>query len=315
MKLVGSADGTPIAWFRAGRGAPVVVIVTGALNDHTAGAALARQLSAHHTVIGYDRRGRGGSGDSPRYTIAREVEDLRAVLARAGGEAAVFGYSSGSVLALQAAVDGAPVSHLILYEPPFELDDPDGNGPPDLPERLSGLIGQGRPGDAVALFLTLGVGMPDRLVAMVRRSAAWPRLEAIAASTVYDAVITTRVRVPTTRMRALAVPTLVLNGAGTWPRLRRSAHRLARILAADHHELPDGRNHEIPPVSTAAAVRRYLAVAVARRSGTAAAVGPGGQVVSPGRRDRLSWDRTGRSRPTGPTGPATGAGGMAGREG
>jgi pimeloyl-ACP methyl ester carboxylesterase len=268
MDTVMSADGTPIAYQRRGSGPPVV-IVTGALNDRTAGASLARHLGTDHTVISYDRRGRGGSGDTSPYAIEREVEDLAAVVGRSGGAAAVFGYSSGAVLSLKAAVDGVAVSHLALYEPPFEFDDPDGNGPPDLPERLSDLVQRGRPGEAVALFLTLGIGMPGRLVAMVRRSAAWPRLEAMARSTVYDAMLTTTLRVPTSEMSALTTPTLVLNGAGTWPRLRRAARLLAGVLPAEHQELADGRNHEIPPASTAAAVRRHLRRTAYRGTGPA----------------------------------------------
>ncbi|MGH2969183.1 MAG: alpha/beta fold hydrolase, partial [Solirubrobacteraceae bacterium] len=52
-------------------------------------------LAAELTVFTYDRRGRGESADTERYAVAREVEDLAAVIAEAGGSAFVYAFSSG----------------------------------------------------------------------------------------------------------------------------------------------------------------------------------------------------------------------------
>ncbi|MFE0640651.1 alpha/beta fold hydrolase [Streptomyces sp. NPDC058877] len=73
-----------------------------------ASAELADLLSEHFTVFTYDRRGRGDSGDGPSYDVRHEAEDLDALIERAGGEAVLFGMSSGAVLALEAAARGAP---------------------------------------------------------------------------------------------------------------------------------------------------------------------------------------------------------------
>ncbi len=89
-----SRDGTKIAVDRYGSG-PSIVLVGGAFTDRRALAPLAQALAPYFTVLAYDRRGRGGSGDTPPYAPAREVEDLAAVLAAAGGPACVFGHSSG----------------------------------------------------------------------------------------------------------------------------------------------------------------------------------------------------------------------------
>ena len=61
-------------------------------------------LAADPTVLNYDRRGRGSSGDTPPYAVAREVEDIEALIDAAGGKAALFGSSSGAVLALVGVV-------------------------------------------------------------------------------------------------------------------------------------------------------------------------------------------------------------------
>src|SRR5215204_3567853 len=47
------------------------------------------------TVITYDRRGLGTSGDTPPYAVEREVEDIEALIDAAGGTASLYGLSSG----------------------------------------------------------------------------------------------------------------------------------------------------------------------------------------------------------------------------
>src|SRR4051795_2842036 len=132
MDFVTSSDGTRIAYERAGGGRPIV-FVTGAFNDHHTAAPLAAALAGDFTVITYDRRARGesggnrpqpieGGGDDPAprsgpgggarpYAIEREVDDLAALIELAGGSAAVFGFSSGALLALHAATEKLPISH------------------------------------------------------------------------------------------------------------------------------------------------------------------------------------------------------------
>ena len=118
MTTVTSADGTTIAYDRLGDGPPVVV-VGGALADRAVLAATAEALAAHRTVLNYDRRGRGDSGDTAPYAVAREVEDLAALLAAAGGSAALYGHSSGAALALHAAAAGLPIERLVMHEAPY----------------------------------------------------------------------------------------------------------------------------------------------------------------------------------------------------
>ena len=252
MDKVISRDGTPIAYARGGAGMPLIFVV-GAFNDHTRCAPLAEALAGDFTVITYDRRARGESGDTPPYAIGREVEDLDALIELAGGSAAVFGYSSGGVLALRAAADGLAITRLVLFEAPFT------GRASDLPARLAALVGAGRAGAAVELFQTEGVGLPAPVVARLKQSPMWPALEALAQSTVYDATITTELASPTPAMAAVDVPALVLTGVGTWPVLRESAALLAKTLPqARAAELPGAENHDIPVAATAAAIREFL---------------------------------------------------------
>src|SRR5918994_6117828 len=122
MNRVTSRDGTTIAFDRLGDGPPVILICGGS-TDRMANAPLAEVLAEYFTVYNYDRRGRGDSGDAGPYAVEREVEDLDAVIAAAGGWASVYGTSSGAVLALEAAASGLAITKLAMWEPPFSLDE------------------------------------------------------------------------------------------------------------------------------------------------------------------------------------------------
>ena len=124
MGTVRSADGTTITYDRAGSGPPLI-LVDGALCSRSFGptAKLAARLATDFTVINYDRRGRGESTDTAPYEIARELDDLDALITEAGGSAYVFGASSGAALALDAAARNSGITKLALYEPPFVVDD------------------------------------------------------------------------------------------------------------------------------------------------------------------------------------------------
>ena len=117
--VVTSRDGTRIAYDRLGQG-PAVIQVAGALGyrAHPIMAGLASALATHFTVFNYDRRGRGDSGDTPPYSVDREIEDIEALIQEAGGSAYLYGLSSGGVLALAAANElTTKVTNLALYEP------------------------------------------------------------------------------------------------------------------------------------------------------------------------------------------------------
>src|SRR5947209_4126446 len=138
METVISADGTALAFDRLGDGPPVIMVV-GAFNTRATAEPLARALQREFTVLNYDRRGRGDSADTTPYSIEREIEDLDALIAAAGGSSAVFGYSSGAMLALRAAARGLAITKLILYEPPFNPDDRYPALRLDLADRLAAL--------------------------------------------------------------------------------------------------------------------------------------------------------------------------------
>jgi pimeloyl-ACP methyl ester carboxylesterase len=242
MQKVTSADGTTIAYDRAGTGDPLILVL-GAFNDRSTHADFAATLASHFTVYNYDRRGRGASGDTAPYAVEREIEDLAAVIDDAGGSAAVFGYSSGAVLALLAAAKGLPITEVILYEPPVN-ENPSSMA--DVPERLDALVRAGRRGDAVELFQTEVIGIPVDVVAQLRNAPFRPALEAMAHTLVYETTITRWSEVPAEVAAAVTVPALVMVGGESNDWLRDAGRKVSRAVGAEFRTLP-GQNHDIVP--------------------------------------------------------------------
>ena len=99
-----------------------MVLVVGGLDDGSENAPIAAELARHFTVYNYARRGRGGGGDTAPYAVAREIDDIQALIGAAGGSAHVFGASSGGALALEAAAAGSAIDRIAVYEVPYMSD-------------------------------------------------------------------------------------------------------------------------------------------------------------------------------------------------
>ena len=263
METVRSKDGTTIAFDRVGRG-PSVIVVGGALSDRSAGAPLAGLLSPGFTVITFDRRGRGDSGDAATYAVEREVEDIGALVAEAGGAASVFGHSSGAALALEGAVRRLPITRLAVYEPPFIVDDSRPLPPEDYVPRLAELISAGRRGDAVELFMTAAVGVPAEMVAQMRGSPMWPAMEALAHTLPYDnAVMGDTMEGNTASMKrwaSVTVPTLAMDGGASPEWARNAVRALVEVLPDAQHLTLEGQTHAAAPEVVAPVLEKFFAV-------------------------------------------------------
>lgn len=258
MNTLTSRDGTSIGYARQGRG-PAVVLVDGALCHRGFGplSTLAGLLASDFAVFTYDRRGRGESGDTSPYAVDRELEDLAAVIAAAGGTAAVYAISSGAALALEAAARRLPISRLAVFEPPFRSAGEAVAGRGAYSERLREALAAGRRGEAVALFLTT-TGMPDGAIAGMRASPAWPMLEAIAPTLAYDDAIMGDRHLPAERLASVATPTLVLSGGASPEAMRRAAADVVRAVPGAEHRVLEGETHAAPPEVLAPVLREFF---------------------------------------------------------
>jgi pimeloyl-ACP methyl ester carboxylesterase len=243
MRTVISKDGTPIAFDQAGQG-PALILVVGALNTR-ASSSLAARLAQRFSVFAYDRRGRGESGDTAPYAVEREVEDIDALIAEAGGSAFLFGHSSGGALALEAALQlGEKVKKLAIYEVPYNDDREAQRAWRAYIQQLTELLAANRRGDAVALFMKY-IGMPAEQIEGMRHSPAWPSLEAIAPTLAYDhtAIMGNDLSVPTERAAQVRVLTLIMNGSASFPFMYETARTLSRAIPYAQLRTLEGQDH------------------------------------------------------------------------
>jgi pimeloyl-ACP methyl ester carboxylesterase len=246
MRKVISKDGTPIAFEQSGNG-PVVILIDGAMCYRSFGpmGTLSKLLAPHFTVVVYDRRGRGESGDTLPYDVEREVEDIEALINEAGGTAFLFGTSSGGSLALEAAAKiGKKIKKLAIYEAPYDSASAARQVYKEYRKQLADLLAAGRRGDAVVLFMK-SVGTPDQMIEGMRHSPAWPTFEHIAPTLAYDDAILGEDRsVPTKRAATINTPTLVMNGTAI-PFMLDTAKALAKTIPHAQQRTLEGQSHDV----------------------------------------------------------------------
>lgn len=261
MQTVTSRDGTRIAFDQAGHG-PAIIFVDGALADRSAAAPVAALLAPHFTVINYDRRGRGDSGDTPPYAVEREIEDIQALIQHAGGSAHLVGGSSGAVLALRAAGSGLQVNKLAMYEPPFSVDKMRPPVPADYTAHLKALAAANQRGDAVEYFLIQAVLVPPEMVAQMRHAPMWSGMEAVAPTLWYDGAVMGDTMYgspqPLQQFSSVQVPTLVMDGGASPDWIRHAAQALAAVLPHAQYRTLAGQTHAVDPQVLAAAVEQFF---------------------------------------------------------
>jgi pimeloyl-ACP methyl ester carboxylesterase len=262
MARVQSKDGTSIAYDRQGSG-PAVILVTGGLDDGSENAPLAAELAGRFTAYNYNRRGRGDSGDTQPYALEREIEDIEALIAEAGGLAHLYGVSSGGALVLEAAAAGAAIDKLAVYEVPYNMASDWPQRWREYVEQLGTVVAEGGRGDALELFMRL-TGSSDEDLARMRSAPFWSGMEAIAHTLPYDAACLGDGQPPTARLANVRQPTLVLTGGGHPPEapgwvlaLDPAADAIAAGVPQGERQTLEGQSHLVDPKAMAAALVRF----------------------------------------------------------
>lgn len=259
MSSVTCKDGTMISYDRSGEGPPVV-LVGGVLGDRSQQAPVSELLGRQFTVFNYDRRGHGQSGDTPPYAVAREIEDLEAVIDRAGGSACVYGTSGCAILSLEAAVSwiGPKLSKLALWEPPYILKGSRPPAPTDYKAQLARMLKEGRRGDMVELFMVQAAQIPAEFVAQMRAAPWWPMQEAFAHTLIYDAELVGDFSLPAERLKTVRVPTLLIDGGQT-PWLSQAADAVAAAIPNARRRTLEGQPHNVAPEAIAPVLAEFFA--------------------------------------------------------
>jgi pimeloyl-ACP methyl ester carboxylesterase len=273
MSTVISQDGTRIAYETTGSGPPII-LVDGAMCFRASGPMrqIAAELAPHFTVYLYDRRGRGESSNTMPYTPEREVEDIAALLAAAGGSAFVFGISSGAALALDAAnrLDG--ITRLALYEAPFVVDDTETPLPLDFRARMSAHLAAGKAGAAVKMFMQR-VRVPAFAIMMMRLMPMWKTLTGIAHTLPYDIEIIERHQrgtpLRTDEWPHVRVETLVIDGGKSPAWMRNGQRAISEVLPNARYATLPGQTHMVKAEALAPALIEFFGTNPARLAGAA----------------------------------------------
>ncbi|MFF0272846.1 alpha/beta fold hydrolase [Streptomyces sp. NPDC004330] len=236
-----SRDGTPIAYERYGEGPPLV-LVSGALGTAAGERLLGGFLARRFSVVAYDRRGRGGSGDCGPYAVEREVEDLAAVVGAAGPGAALHGTGTGGALVLAAVAAGLPAGAVSVFEPPYSA------AAAERRHRVAELLGAGRPAEALDLFLA-----ESTVPAELR-----PGLAELAHTLAYDVAVLGDGTVPEGLLARIRARVLVVDGGASPAGTRQAARAVTESLPRARHRTLTGQTHDVAPHVLAPVLEEFL---------------------------------------------------------
>jgi pimeloyl-ACP methyl ester carboxylesterase len=194
--------------------------------------ALARRFTLHLM----DRRGRGlSAGEAAgEYALAREADDVGAVLAAIGPGTPVLAHSYGGTCTLAALAAGTPFGRMLVYEPAFGTA-----GGPVFPAAaladVEAALARGDREAAVQTFLADVLMLGDAEIAAMRGTAAW-RARAECAHTL--------------AREARAANAYRARGGGSGARVRlllgtETTAALARATRAAHAALPESSLREL----------------------------------------------------------------------
>lgn len=237
-------------------------MVHGTTADHRRWETLAKYLDHDFTLYALDRRGRGGSGDSPDYELAREAEDIAAVAQAAavatGKPVSVLAHSHGATCSLEAAPLTDSISHLILYEPPIPPVPP---VKPELLDRVQDLVDSGSLEEALELFFRQVANMPDHEFEMFRKLPMWSVRVGLAGTIPRELRAESNFHLEAGKFAALRMPTLILVGGDSPVSVRRACEIVHEALPDSRLVVMPGEQHiamDTNPKLLSAEVRKFL---------------------------------------------------------
>lgn len=264
MSTATSNDGTRIAYETKGDG-PAVVLVGGGLDDGSENEPLMHELAQYFTVINYARRGRADSGDTQPYAVDREIEDIDALVATAGGTAHAFGASSGGALTLLAAARGTALERIAVYDVPYATDDDSVRVWEKYVADLHEALSRGARDEALGLFMGRLTGASEDEIDTARRtSPMWPASAALAHTLAYDAACLGDQRPPVEELANITQATLVLTGGATDPHMPGlhsffdgAGDAVAAAIPDSSRRIVEAQTHVADPAVLASVLRAF----------------------------------------------------------
>lgn len=226
-----SDDGTGLIVRESGKGRPIIV-VHGGMGAAEHWDPVTTLLAPSWRILGLERRlyGRSGPPQSP-HSMAREAEDIAAVLEAAGEPAMVVGHSSGAVATLEAAIrHPAYLAGVVLYEPPVQSGTPLGG---DHQARAEAALAAGDADTALYIFFHDIVGFDDALIEPMRSPkwrAGWEYMQTVLPAQMEDNRAIRALPSGVDRYAQIDVPALLLRGTESPKHLHDRLAALAAVL-------------------------------------------------------------------------------------
>jgi pimeloyl-ACP methyl ester carboxylesterase len=245
---VTTVSGTPVAYWRYGKGPPLM-LVHGAAADHSRWNPVLPALEDRFTVYAIDRRGRGSSGDADDFALEREVEDVAAVVDLLGEPVNLLGHSYGGLLALEAALLTPNVRRLVLYDPGIEVAGAE-IYPLKVIERMEASLEVGDPAGVVEITMREVAGLPPETVEYMRTLPVWQARVDAAHTIPRELRAIKSYRLDPKRFESLVTPTLLLSGGNSPAALRKAAEAVDEALSDSHHVVMEGQGHSAMDTGT-----------------------------------------------------------------
>ena len=263
MEKIISKDGTPIAFWRSGKGPPLV-LVHGSTADHsTTWKFVLPELEMKFKCFAVDRRGRGGSGDSKPYYLQREAEDIVAIVDSIGEPVNLLGHSYGGLCAIEASLLTSNLRKLILYEG-VTL-----NGAkiyrPGFIERLETILKKGDVEGIIVTMLRELLNTPSHEIDMLRQDGSWKVRVANAPTIPRECRAESQYVFEPERFKHMRIPTILLVGSESPAYQQRDAEGVARALPNGRVVILPGQGHAAMHTASDLFLREVLRFLEAKR--------------------------------------------------
>jgi pimeloyl-ACP methyl ester carboxylesterase len=256
---VTTEGGTPVAYWRSGKGPPLV-LVHGTAADHSRWRPVIPALEESFTVYAIDRRGRGGSGDAEDYSVEKEFEDVAAVVDSLGEPVNLLGHSYGGLLALEAALLTRNVRKLVLYDPGIEVAGEE-IYPHEVVERMEAMLEAGDRDGVVETTMREVAGLTPEVIEYMRAQPIWQARVDAAHTIPRELRAVKAYGFDPERFGDLATPALLLAGGDSPVALRKAAGAVGEALPDSRLVVMDGQGHSAMDTGTdlfTAEVLRFL---------------------------------------------------------
>jgi pimeloyl-ACP methyl ester carboxylesterase len=166
------------------------------------------------------------------------------------------------VLALEVAAATPGITKLVLYEPPFIVDDSRPKLSDDYVSHLKDLAAYRSPGEAVEYFMTTGVGVPTEAIPSMKES---PVL-AVAGGGRAHALVRRgdhgrqhgRHAAVCRSVSSVTIPTLVIDGEASPPPMQNAVQQLVDVLPNARRLTMEGQTHEVDPTLLAPVLTEFF---------------------------------------------------------